>query len=666
MDISDIIKRCGRIVPAIVVSTAFSTIGLSSSVPIRWTVETSRVQPAVFDAYHGETLELDVTMMSYGKAFEFVSGDARLFWQTNGMGNAWWSAPAEIRTDDDGVPDGYKATWIPEYDVGSDVYNCIIGQASGNYRAEFRIRMRHSPGARPNTLALPQAKIDFAEVDVTNAPWLAMTDTVGRAETVGTAEKWTDADGIVRSITRSWQDNGPGEPLWTATFRDGNWFFTSYGGNEFSTERTAQSGTFHGNETRVLVDSGVLMTCTVETNIIGRVAFTNETMTAHGTETSIRLLNDMYPGMRVAPPTSENIIPSNQFRGLVLGDDKTVALARYIEADRLLVSSPDTLMFVARREILQDGTTNYVLKSFSDYLKAVSPTAVNELIGAYLPTNGGGTVTGELNVEGDVHVSGVLDAPRLLRVVTSDIEARGFTVSNGVLRSANGIVVSNGMCTVKFAKAEVGVVAPRFHVEGGEESITLGGTYDYPDVNLKQYVLRLIENKLYSYGLDVNLDDMPYGPSLGAITQSKNDLATKADVLALAPVNATQAVEDRRSSPTSNNGILRLRNNCVNVIQNVLDCNGVVHVYFPFIGDHATWDMGQRIHLGIYFPRDMSARSILWDYPADDGGYSFVGESGEELTDLRGGDLLWFQQVGLHELAVRKTHYGAVIEVEHH
>lgn len=132
----------------------------ASHVPVRWTVETSRVQPAAFEAYQGETLDLEATMQSYGKPFEFAGADVRLFWQTNGMGSAWWSAPAGLMTDSGSGPCGYKATWLPEYDAGATVYNCFIGEPNGVYRAEFRLRLRPSPGATPNTLRLPDVTYD--------------------------------------------------------------------------------------------------------------------------------------------------------------------------------------------------------------------------------------------------------------------------------------------------------------------------------------------------------------------------------------------------------------------------------------------------------------------------------------------------------------------------
>ena len=61
---------------------------LFAAVPLRWTVETSRAQPATFDEFAGATYDLEATLQSYGRPLEVV-GEPRLYWQTNGMGSAY-------------------------------------------------------------------------------------------------------------------------------------------------------------------------------------------------------------------------------------------------------------------------------------------------------------------------------------------------------------------------------------------------------------------------------------------------------------------------------------------------------------------------------------------------------------------------------------------------
>ena len=137
---------------------------LHAAVPLRWTVETSAANPATFDQFAGATYDLEATLQSRGKPLA-VAGDPKLYWQTNGMGSAWWAAPATISGN------VLRATWTPACDVGARVYNCFIGITGTVYNAAFQLRLRPSPGATPNELPLPTPVIDFAKVTVLNPPW---------------------------------------------------------------------------------------------------------------------------------------------------------------------------------------------------------------------------------------------------------------------------------------------------------------------------------------------------------------------------------------------------------------------------------------------------------------------------------------------------------------
>lgn len=136
-------------------------LAASAAVPLRWTVETSRVQPAVFEAYHGETLDLEATMLSYGRPFT-AGGEPRLYWQTNGMGAAYWSAPATA------VSNRLAAAFTPACDTGANVVQGFIGVSGSVYRAAFTLRFRNSPGADPVNLPLPAKTLDFATVTLEN------------------------------------------------------------------------------------------------------------------------------------------------------------------------------------------------------------------------------------------------------------------------------------------------------------------------------------------------------------------------------------------------------------------------------------------------------------------------------------------------------------------
>ena len=152
-----------------ILTAALTTVCAHAAVPLKWTVETSRVQPVTFESYHGETLELEATLKSYGKPIADTLQDVRIYWQTNGMGSSYWSAPASA---DGNV---LRATWTPAMDTGANAVYGFIGVAGEIYRASFQLRMRSSPGAVPNELELPRKHIDFAEVEVKNAPWASAT-----------------------------------------------------------------------------------------------------------------------------------------------------------------------------------------------------------------------------------------------------------------------------------------------------------------------------------------------------------------------------------------------------------------------------------------------------------------------------------------------------------
>ena len=158
--------------PYVISFAALNAVTTFAAVPLRWTVETSRVQPAVFDAYQGETLTFEAALQSKGKPLE-APLNYSFFWQTNGMGSTYWEAPCPVPSSSlDGASTNVLfATFTPSMDVGARVYNCFIGSPSNIYHAAFQLRLRPSPGALPNALPLPTPVIDFARVRVLNPPW---------------------------------------------------------------------------------------------------------------------------------------------------------------------------------------------------------------------------------------------------------------------------------------------------------------------------------------------------------------------------------------------------------------------------------------------------------------------------------------------------------------
>lgn len=192
---------------ALILHSSLSILSSSfAAVPLRWTVETSRAQVAQFEAYRGETLDLEATMQSYGKPFSEALKPS-LYWQTNGMGAAWWTAPATASGN------VLRATWSPTNDCGGAVYNCFIGGPDATYRAAFRLRMLPSPGFTPNHIPLPTVK---AESDPVFSAWLATNefssagiDTNAVLGLITSATNELEGVGTDRQIIRGSNQYGP-------------------------------------------------------------------------------------------------------------------------------------------------------------------------------------------------------------------------------------------------------------------------------------------------------------------------------------------------------------------------------------------------------------------------------------------------------------------------
>ena len=155
---------------------------------LRWTAELSDPKPYNAVLFAGESADLKATLKLYGRAVAIEdSATASLYWQTNGMGSAWWQSAATVTTD--GV---VSATWTPAMDVGADLYRWHIGVANAAsatvYRAFGAFRMQGSPGATPNVLDLPTRWIDFNAVTVSNSPWATPADVAEATEGMLTTE----------------------------------------------------------------------------------------------------------------------------------------------------------------------------------------------------------------------------------------------------------------------------------------------------------------------------------------------------------------------------------------------------------------------------------------------------------------------------------------------
>ena len=66
---------------------------LGAAVPVAWT-NSPGMSPRVLQPIpHGSTVDFEVTLRGYSTPPVADGADVRMWFQTNGMGSAWWSAP---------------------------------------------------------------------------------------------------------------------------------------------------------------------------------------------------------------------------------------------------------------------------------------------------------------------------------------------------------------------------------------------------------------------------------------------------------------------------------------------------------------------------------------------------------------------------------------------
>lgn len=514
---------------------------LHAAVPLRWTVETSRAQVAQFETYRGETLALEAEMNSYGSPLNTLN--PLLYWQTNGMGSAWWTAPATASGN------VVRATWSPTNDCGAASYNCFIGSPESTYRAAFRLRMLPSPGFTPNVLRPPATTLDesdphFRAWVATNEFNAAGVDTstvyeiIGEFAATGTvqATKLIGKDGRIDGDGNIWRRTDELDWEWSDGLKHrlygpyyvemvGKWAWQADG--EMVEPNDLTSDPFETLEKAIEAEelefSGVGLTAKkVIVEIRDRLATEGQVDNALDKKldavkevgvTKLMNLKDV-PGISIVPEKGESLLERNRVRIVRVGDEETVAVIPNAEFESILVSDPRRMLFIDRVEV-EEGRTNYVVKTFQDYLNAVSPDTMGTVLKDYLPTVGGGTVKGDVVVKGDVTVEGKLSAPSLVRIVTADIEANGFTVSNGVVRAQSGLVVSNSTCLIKTAYVTESIHTGNLKIPS-LKAIELGerGRLEATlDVELARVVSNNVERILRGEG---EIDDTQYSSASGA------------------------------------------------------------------------------------------------------------------------------------------------------
>ncbi|MBE6396665.1 MAG: hypothetical protein E7046_06655 [Lentisphaerae bacterium] len=123
-------------------------------VPLEWTRRPDSTTPANFTAHQGETLEFRCTFRGFGD-LPFDESGANLYWQTNGMSEAWWSMPATVSSNT------VSASWLPIHNPGAGRVIFFFGMQSNAF-ASAVVRFLPSPGFAPAVQPLPSVAFDAA------------------------------------------------------------------------------------------------------------------------------------------------------------------------------------------------------------------------------------------------------------------------------------------------------------------------------------------------------------------------------------------------------------------------------------------------------------------------------------------------------------------------
>ena len=159
--------------------------------PLQWTCDWPEAKSQTFSLYQGETATFEPTFRVNGRTVTNATIEA-VWYQTNGMGNAWWKL------------DG--ATFAPSNDVGAAAYRFFVEAKTSDdilYRANGALRMLPSPGFTPNTIELPVARLDFAAVDVLNPPWTDPDYSTNNTALVDTIEATAPAPGNYAAVSNA-------------------------------------------------------------------------------------------------------------------------------------------------------------------------------------------------------------------------------------------------------------------------------------------------------------------------------------------------------------------------------------------------------------------------------------------------------------------------------
>lgn len=135
---------------------------------VQWRADLSSTEVRNLYLRHGDSATL--TARLYLRGAPYTPTNAVCYFQTNGMGRAWWTAPCSIASNTVSV------AWTPLLErSGADLYPLVIRVDDAAWRAATLLFLRPAPGPEPDELPVI---LDFGSIAYTNAPWATAQEAV--------------------------------------------------------------------------------------------------------------------------------------------------------------------------------------------------------------------------------------------------------------------------------------------------------------------------------------------------------------------------------------------------------------------------------------------------------------------------------------------------------
>ena len=161
-------NRRRTILAALLLTLCAGLAAASSPQLVQWRADLSSTEVRNLYLRHGDSATL--TARLYLRGVPYNPTNAVAFFQTNGMGRAWWSAPCSIASNTVSV------AWTPLLErAGADLYPLVVRVDDAAWRAAALLYLRPAPGPEPDETPFI---LDFGSVAYTNAPWATAPEAV--------------------------------------------------------------------------------------------------------------------------------------------------------------------------------------------------------------------------------------------------------------------------------------------------------------------------------------------------------------------------------------------------------------------------------------------------------------------------------------------------------